>query len=110
MGETVCDRKGGTSATAQTSRDMVSKSPRATGESSGSDGVSRRARKAMTVQPLLLREAKSMNDTSVSDDAPEMTCPSCDAENIEQIRAAQPVYQCRVCSAKFREDGELVEE
>ena len=51
-----------------------------------------------------------MNDTSVGDDAPEMTCPSCGAENIEQLRATKPVYQCRVCSVKFGEDGELVEE
>lgn len=51
-----------------------------------------------------------MNDTSVGGDTSDMTCPSCGAENIEQIRATQPVYQCRVCSVKFQPSGEIVEE
>ena len=50
-----------------------------------------------------------MDDTSVGEDASDMTCPSCEAENIEQIQGAEPVYKCRVCSAEFRESGELVD-
>lgn len=59
---------------------------------------------------IFSRTVRNMNDTSVGEDPSDMACPSCGAENIEQVRAAQPVYQCRVCSVKFDPDGELVEE
>ncbi|WP_154020074.1 hypothetical protein [Halococcus sediminicola] len=51
-----------------------------------------------------------MSDTTVGEDPSDMVCPSCDAENIEQIQSTQPVYRCRACGAEFHPDGELVDE
>ena len=59
---------------------------------------------------ILSGRVRSMNDTSVDEDTAGIACPSCGAENIEQLRATKPVYQCRVCSAKFRPSGAIVEE